>query len=218
MSAAGFTRADFDHGWRRRFGGANPERMHDRFWSVMIESGESAWAARGRVGTIHSHANAPTWCFERFGQTRTRLADGRVICVGGEHEDSYDPDFLIYNDVVVFDTDGGHAIFGYPEDVFPPTDGHTATLVGDDLWLIGNVGYSGVRGGRAQVFRLNLRTLRTTRVETRGRRPWLDRQVSGGIDARRECDPHRRRRAEWQERAARGCGRARFGDTAVVAD
>jgi hypothetical protein len=28
--------------------------------------------------------------------------DGRVVYLGGDHEDSYDPDFCIYNDVVVF--------------------------------------------------------------------------------------------------------------------
>jgi hypothetical protein len=41
---------------------------------------------------------------------------------GGEHEDFYDPDFCIYNDVFVHERDGSVAIYGYPESVFPPTD------------------------------------------------------------------------------------------------
>lgn len=40
----------------------------------------------------------PVWCFNRFGATRTKLPDGRTVCIGGEHEDFYDPDFYIYND------------------------------------------------------------------------------------------------------------------------
>ena len=35
--------------------------------------------------------------FFRLGGTRTELSDGRVIWIGGEHEDGYDPDFCIYN-------------------------------------------------------------------------------------------------------------------------
>ena len=57
-----------------------------------------------------------------MGQSQTELPDGRLICVAGEHEDSYDPDFHIYNDVVVFDPSGEYEIYGYPQNVFPPTD------------------------------------------------------------------------------------------------
>ncbi len=41
-----------------------------------------------------------------------------MICIAGEHEDHYDPDFCIYNDVVVLDLDGSVAIYGYPEEIF----------------------------------------------------------------------------------------------------
>jgi hypothetical protein len=35
----------------------------------------------------------------------TLLPDGRAIQIGGEHEDYYDPDFCIYNDVFVHEPD-----------------------------------------------------------------------------------------------------------------
>ena len=35
------------------------------------------------------------------GRSTVWLPDGRVVLIAGEHEDSYDPDFCIYNDVVV---------------------------------------------------------------------------------------------------------------------
>jgi hypothetical protein len=44
----------------------------------------------------------PVFCFRRFGRTETKLPNGRIVYIGGEHEDIYDPDLNIYNDVVVF--------------------------------------------------------------------------------------------------------------------
>jgi len=57
---------------------------------------------QNHLETTNPHINTnslpqPIWCFKRVGNTRTRLPDGRIICVGGEHEDFYDPDFCIYN-------------------------------------------------------------------------------------------------------------------------
>ena len=68
----------------------------------------------------------PMWCFERFGQSTTPLGAVTVL-IGGEHEDHYDPDFHIYNDLVVIAPGGGTEIYGYPRSVFPPTDFHSAT-------------------------------------------------------------------------------------------
>jgi hypothetical protein len=59
----------------------------------------------------------------------------------GEHEDHYDPDFFIHNDVVVRTPDGEVAIYGYPTEVFLPTDFHTATLLPASIVLIGSLGY-----------------------------------------------------------------------------
>jgi hypothetical protein len=102
----------------------------------------------------------------------TFLPDRRVIQIAGEHEDYYDSDFCIYNDVFVHEPDGSIAIYGYPEAVFPPTDFHTATLVGDFIYVIGSVGYREVRQvGTTSVFRLHVHTMRIDRIETTGDTP-----------------------------------------------
>lgn len=99
--------------------------------------------------------------------SETPLPDGRTIFVGGEHEDYYDPDFYIYNDVIVRHSDGRIEIYGYPRDVFPPTDFHSATLVGDAIILIGSLGYMNERDApRTPVYRLDLLTYRIERLDT----------------------------------------------------
>src|SRR5262245_20211093 len=102
--------------------------MNNAFWEAMVHSRVSGYQAASDLG-LPAITRPPVWCFQRFGQSITQLPDGRIIEIGGEHEDHYDPDFCIYNDVVVHRGDGAFDIFGYPEDVFPPTDFHTATLV-----------------------------------------------------------------------------------------
>src|SRR6185312_15079372 len=98
-----------------------------------------------------------------------------VVQVAGEHEDFYDEDFCIYNDVFVHSRDGGIRIFGYPESVFPPTDFHTATLIGEYIYLIGSLGYSGHRRyGTTPVYRLHTGTFKIEPLETTGAAPgWL---------------------------------------------
>ena len=85
------------------------------------------------------------------------LPDGRYVQIGGEHEDHYDPDFYIYNDLVVHDGKGGFEIYGYPQEVFPPTDFHTATLCDKHIYVIGCLGYPKQRCvGHTPVHRLTL--------------------------------------------------------------
>jgi ankyrin repeat protein len=135
----------FKRGRTRRFGITNPERIVEPFWEAMIRCGVSAYEGGAALGGATEIADSPTWCAHRFGQSTTELADGRVIQIGGEHEDFYDADFCIYNDVFVHALDGGIEIFGYPEDVFAPTDFHTATLVGPYIYVVGSLGYQGTR-------------------------------------------------------------------------
>jgi ankyrin repeat protein len=166
---------EFQRSSTRRFGMANPERMQAPFWEAMIYAGVSGYAARQRFGEVGNRAAGPVWCAQRFGQSLTRLPDGRTIQIGGEHEDFYDPDFCIYNDLFVTWPNGRVAIYGYPEEAFPPTDFHTATLVGDSLYLIGGLGYAGTRRyGETPVYRLDLRTLRIERLAIEGKAPgWI---------------------------------------------
>ena len=162
----------FSRGAQRRFGTSNPERMDDPFWMAMVRSGISAWLARTQFSDNPSSIEHPVWCAERFGQSISFLPDGRIIQIAGEHEDGYDPDFCIYNDVFVHYPDGRIEIYGYPEAVFPPTDFHTATLVGDTIYLIGSLGYRHQRVlGETPVFALDTRTLRITRLKTSGDSP-----------------------------------------------
>jgi hypothetical protein len=95
--------------------------------------------------------------------------------VGGEHEDSYDPDFYIYNDVVVRHPDGRLEIFGYPKNVFSPSDFHSATFVGNRIIIIGCLGYPEQRtAGTTPVFSLDLDTLAILPVPTSGTAPgWI---------------------------------------------
>jgi ankyrin repeat protein len=157
------------------WGGQNPELMDQPFWKAMIRAGITAYeGARLAGGTC---ADCPVWCAQRFGQSLTLLPDGRAIQIGGEHEDSYDRDFCIYNDVFVHHPDGRIDIFCYPEDVFPPTDFHTATLIGDSIYIIGGLGYQGSRRfGKTPVYRLDTNTLQIRRIETTGEPPgWISR-------------------------------------------
>ncbi len=98
-----------------------------------------------------------------------------MICIAGEHEDHYDPDFCIYNDVVVLDLDGSVSIYGYPKDVFPPTDFHSATLLGDRVIIIGRLGYMGDRHpGTTPVFALDLTSYRMKPLPSHGETPgWI---------------------------------------------
>jgi hypothetical protein len=145
-------------------------------WVDMVRTGESAWsAARRHLGDNPPWPEQPRWSFERFGMTRTRLPDGRIVCVAGEHEDHYDPDFCIYNDVVVIAPGADVTIYGYPETVFPPTDFHTATLADDRLIVVGRVGYPQKRArGPTPVCSLDLKTFAFTQLAPTGDAPgWI---------------------------------------------
>jgi len=112
---------------------------------------------------------------------RRPLVDaGRTIRIAGEHEDHYDPDFFIYNDVHVDDGAGGVEIYGYGYDAFEPTDFHSATLVGDDVYLLGSLGYPARRRpGTTPVVRLDTRTLAIHPVRTEGAPPgWISRHAA----------------------------------------
>lgn len=174
-------------------GRSNPELMDRPVWTWLVETGLNAYQAATSFGAPSALAVGPGWCFARFGCSRTKLLDGRILRIAGEHEDYYDPDFYIYNDVIVRHPDGRIEIFGYPEDVFPPTDFHSATLVGEHVWIIGSVGYPQQRRlGTTPVLRLSLDTFAIDPVATSGDSPgWIHGHSAafspeaGGIVVRR---------------------------------
>src|ERR1043165_9270995 len=112
-----------------RFGNTNPEKIKSNVWEWLVRSKLSAYSARQKINDPSLMAEAPTWSFDRFGQSVTELPDGRTIYIAGEHEDFYDSDFYIYNDVVVTHPDGTIDFYCYRKSDFPPTDFHSATLV-----------------------------------------------------------------------------------------
>ncbi len=156
-----------------RFGITNPEIIRNDFWEAMIRSGVNAYSAKSDKENIFD--DAPIWCYQRFGRTTTMLPDGRIIEIAGEHEGFYDPDFHIYNDVVVFDGKSNFKIYGYPSDVFPPTDFHSATLVEDYIYIIGSNGYQDARiPNQTPVYRLDCNSFQIQSVKTTGDKPgWI---------------------------------------------
>ena len=168
-------KSDFRKAPSFRFGALNPEVMAEPFWEGMIRSGISAYEAGCLFGATRD--DSPIWCAKRFGQSITFLTDGRIVQIGGEHEDWYDQDFCIYNDVFVHQPDGAIHIFGYPETLFPPTDFHTATLVGDQIYVIGSLGYQGTRRYETTpVYRLDTNSFQIEAVKVHGKPPgWIYR-------------------------------------------
>lgn len=167
------TSAEFLAGRTPRFGTDNPEKMEIPFWTAMIRAGVSAYHASERFDEVERVS--PVWCAQRFGQSITFLPDGRIVQIAGEHEDYYDPDFCIYNDVFVHHPDGSIEIFGYPAATFPPTDSHTATLVGGHIYIIGSAGHSGARNDAGPpVYRLDTATFHIERVSVDGKGPGRD--------------------------------------------
>lgn len=110
----------------------------------------------------------PIWCACRMGQSMTIIEDGRAVLIAGEHEDGYDPEFCIYNDVIVIGQEGQIEVYGYPPEVFPPTDFHTATRVGEWIYIIGSLGYKGTQPDEVSVYRLSLLDFHIEKCPTTG--------------------------------------------------
>ena len=157
-------------------GTSNPQRMDNPFWRDMVKLGCNAYVAR-QYFDEPSPFRKPgvVWCYDRFGSSLTQLSDGRFVQIGGEHEDYYDPDFYIYNDVVIHDGRGEFQIYGYPKDEFPPTDFHSATRVGEWIYIIGGLGYVDQRQeSHTPVYRLSIASWHIERVDTSGEMPgWI---------------------------------------------
>lgn len=170
-------------------GDANPSEVTAPFHLEMLRTGETPYSARARIVDVQR----PAWTMSRFGQSTNRLDDGTWVHIGGEHEDFYDPDFVIFSDVVTVDSNGTPRVLFYPASVFPPTDFHSATVLEDAIWIIGNTGYTTSRVvAHTPVFRLSLTDFSIHKVDTTGDAPgWISRHkahesngritLSGGV-------------------------------------
>ncbi|MFT3956047.1 MAG: hypothetical protein QM722_17190 [Piscinibacter sp.] len=164
--------------WRSpRLVANGPTRLDNPLWHWLVRTRHSGYSANAAMGGPSSSTAGPTWCFDRFGKSETALPDGRIVHIAGEHEDYYDPDFYIYNDVVVIGPDGSIEINGYSRDAFPPTDFHSATLVADAIFIIGSLGYPYQRVvGSTPVLRLQVSSMKIEPVATTGNAPgWIHR-------------------------------------------
>jgi len=173
---ADLTEEDYRRHRHRVFGQGNPEKMNNVLWDMMVRSRMTGYACASKYDDRNLDRE-PVWSFQRFGQSLTELPDGRYVEIAGEHEDHYHPDFCIYNDVVVHHGNGTFDIFGYPVDVFPPTDFHSATLVWPHIYIIGNLGYPRQRKPHeTPVYRLHCETWAIERVDCKGDLPgWIHR-------------------------------------------
>lgn len=160
-------------------GRSNPERMDNPYWEAMVRCQGDAYLARKTYDVpFKLSVSQPIWCFARMGYARVVLNDHTMIFIGGEHEDCYDPDFAIYNDVVVRRWDGSIEIYGYPPGDFMPTDFHTATHDQDEdlIYIVGCRGYAANRiVGETPVHVLELGSMVIRRLEVKGVEPsWLN--------------------------------------------
>ncbi len=162
--------------WRNpRFAKENPTKISSKVWEYAVHSRDSAYWINDKFKGPSSCNAGPTWCFERFGKSLTFMPDGREIHIAGEHEDYYDPDFYIYNDVIVVYPDDTIEFYNYPKKLFPPTDFHSATLVGDMIVMIGSLGYDKERQiGKTQILLLDTNSFKIEKIEPSGLQPgWI---------------------------------------------
>jgi hypothetical protein len=169
--------------WRGAVRGThNPQRMTNPVWTWLIQSRLGAYQANEMFSGRSS--SGPGWCFDRYGQSCTVLPDGRAVWIAGEHEDCYDPDFFIYNDVAIVAPSGETEIFGYSPEAFPPTDFHSASLLDQHIVLVGSLGYGDQRrAGTTQVLTLDIDRLQMSHVATTGPGPgWIHKHQAQVVE------------------------------------
>lgn len=146
-------------------GKSNPEIAQSNFYSEMILTNACPFKVNKQIpNEIFEPSNEKgkkhklLWTNDRLGQLTLELNDGRVLAIGGEHEDFYDPHFCIFNDIIVHEANGDKKVLLYPYDVFPPTDFHTGTLIDDKVYIIGRMGYDIPEDGSKPVYIIDINT------------------------------------------------------------
>lgn len=130
----------------------------------------------------------PKWCNNRFGRSYHFLKDGTLIQIGGEHEDFSEPDFNIYNDVIRITPNGEVDLFIYPEHVFPPTDFHSSTKLGNQIIIIGGLGYQKDRvTTQTNMYVLNLDDFSIESMPSSGEKPGWVFEHTTLLDEQNNC-------------------------------
>ena len=116
----------------------------------------------------------PYWEINRHGMSCTILEDS-TIYIGGEHEDYYDPNFHIYNEVIVITKSNNINIYSYPKNIFPPTDFHCAIPINNFIWILGSIGYPRYRKKNIQVCRLHIPSMEMELIiNNNNSPPWIN--------------------------------------------
>jgi len=163
-----------------RYGTQNPTRVVSKVWEYAVQSGKAAYWINEKFKGPSAYDSSACWTFSRDGKSVTFMPDGREIHIAGEHEDFYDPDFYIYNDVVVVNPDESIEFYNYPKELFPPTDFHSATLVDDKIVIIGNLSYLNNREiGKTQIMLLDTKSYVLNKIEAKGLQPgWIHKHLA----------------------------------------
>lgn len=132
----------------------NPTNVSNPVWTYQVLTGLSGYDYNSLyLDDIDNYCICdPNFSFERFGRSMDELMDGSTILIGGNHEDYYDPDFHVYNDVtIVTETDGVKdvTIYMYHWDVLPPLEYHQ-TIVDEEK------GYIDIKCENESIYRLFL--------------------------------------------------------------
>lgn len=80
--------------------------------------------------------------------------------------------------MIVIHPDLQITLYGYPTSVFPPTDFHSATLVGESIYIIGSLSYLGTRvANETPVYRRQ--NFQIEQIKTAGEKPgWIHRHCA----------------------------------------
>ena len=163
----------------RTFGKSNPDIYSNPFYSYMIKHRLSPYSFKSSHNLDYEKIR-PIFTMGRIGMSKTEIkSKDLTVYIGGEYDDFYDPDFLIYNDVICEWKDGAVKHFGYPESVFPCTDFHSATYypLHNAIYIIGRVGYDSPQKKEfkaTEVFALDLESFAISKVEVMGVSPgWI---------------------------------------------
>lgn len=168
----GLAREDFEQNRRIVFGEENPQLVVNAYLRFAVRSRLPGWSLCSFFDLTDAwSALAPIWSAHRFGQSLTKLPDGRWVEIGGLHNDAHDT--ALFNDVIVTEK-GEPKLFRYPESVFPPVYSHAAVLVEDSIHIIGGKPWDKPSSDyETLVYRLDLSTMAIERVEIEGPSPGL---------------------------------------------
>ncbi|WP_377154149.1 ankyrin repeat domain-containing protein [Roseateles sp. UC29_93] len=171
----GLALVDFERDRTRRFGECNAQPMQVPLWLAMVRSGLTGYQAANQFGAEACDRARPVWCADRMGSVAHAPA-GRPSGPDRWRTRGWIRSRLLHLQRCLRPSSRwSTADLRVPESLFPPTDFHTATLVGDRIIVIGSLGYPSARAhGATQVFSLNIRDWHMERLTIAGEGPgWI---------------------------------------------